>query len=247
MTDDFRYTTITTTTTPFDSDYHHDYYQEAVQRIALSPSRLPNQTSPQHQRHQRNNTVDYLPLPLYSPPPVTVDNPLEIRAADFDSPAHRRHTQSLSLVTDSSRYSNPLATFDQILPANSISPHVRPSRPTSSSHPRTESFRKFLSPGARQSDEIDTGKSQMEKEGGLRLENATVPAGPRLSDEANGAGPRVRKKSGFAKFVNSMIGSPKPMISAPMNPVHITRVGYDHQTGQYTVCDYYHKLCFVQA
>jgi len=241
MTNDLRYTTLGTTTTPFDSDYHHDYYQEAVQRIALTSSGSPSRSPT---RHHRNATVD---LPLYSPPPVSVNNPLEDSAHNFDNPAHRRHTQSLSLVTDSSRYSNPLATFDQILPANSISPQVRPSRPISSSHPRTESFRKFLSPGARQSDEIDTGKSQMEKEGGLRLENATVPAGPRLSDEANGAGPRVRKKSGFAKFVNSMIGSPKPMISAPMNPVHITRVGYDHQTGQYTVCHHYCEPSFSQA
>ena len=177
-----------------------DVYKRQVQRIALNSSTSPSRSPT---RHHRNATVDY--LPLYSPPPVSVNNPLEDSANNFDNPAHRRHTQSLSLVTDSSRYSNPLTTFDQILPANSISPHIRPSRPTSSSHPRTESFRKFLSPGARQSDEIDTGKSQMEKEGGLRLENATVPAGPRLSDEANGAGPRVRKKSGFAKFVNSMI------------------------------------------
>jgi len=234
------------TTTPHDFASEHDYYQEAVQRIALTSPTPPRSRLPQSQiSPSRNNTVDQ--LPLYSPPPVTVGNPLEDIANDLDNPTHRRHTQSLSLVTDSSRYSNPLATFDQILPANSISPHARPSRPISLSHGRTESFRKFLSPGARQSTEIDTGKSQMEKEGGLPVENATIQAGPRLSDETNGAGPRARKKSGFAKFVNSMIGSPKPMISAPMNPVHITRVGYDHQTGQYTVCHHSAQLRLLQA
>ncbi|CAM1506403.1 Fc.00g060440.m01.CDS01 [Cosmosporella sp. VM-42] len=45
----------------------------------------------------------------------------------------------------------------------------------------------------------------------------------------------LRKKSGFSGFMNSLVGSPKkPVISAPENPVHVTHVGYDSQTGQFT-------------
>lgn len=46
----------------------------------------------------------------------------------------------------------------------------------------------------------------------------------------------LRKKSGFSGFMNSLVGAPKkPLISAPENPVHVTHVGYDSSTGQFTV------------
>lgn len=47
----------------------------------------------------------------------------------------------------------------------------------------------------------------------------------------------LRKKTGgLSGFVNSLVGSPKkPAISAPENPVHVTHVGYDSNTGQFTV------------
>ncbi|KAL4919896.1 kinase-like domain-containing protein [Aspergillus aurantiobrunneus] len=60
----------------------------------------------------------------------------------------------------------------------------------------------------------------------------------RFSDETNAvrpAGPSRSKKSSFSSFVNSMLGSPRGIkISAPENPVHVTHVGYDNQTGQFT-------------
>ncbi|RAK97379.1 mitogen-activated protein kinase kinase kinase kinase STE20 [Aspergillus ibericus CBS 121593] len=65
------------------------------------------------------------------------------------------------------------------------------------------------------------------------------PANPkRLSDEGGGTRPfgtGRSKKSSFSSFVNSMLGSPRGIkISAPENPVHVTHVGYDNQTGQFT-------------
>ncbi|KAE8354482.1 Serine/threonine-protein kinase ste20 [Aspergillus coremiiformis] len=58
----------------------------------------------------------------------------------------------------------------------------------------------------------------------------------RYSDEGNGVKPVGRsKKASFSSFVNSMLGSPRGIkISAPENPVHVTHVGYDNQTGQFT-------------
>lgn len=45
----------------------------------------------------------------------------------------------------------------------------------------------------------------------------------------------LRKKTGISSFMSSLVGSPKkPLISAPENPVHVTHVGYDSQTGQFT-------------
>lgn len=59
----------------------------------------------------------------------------------------------------------------------------------------------------------------------------------RFSDESKEPKMSVlRKKSGFSGFMTSLVGSPKkPTISAPENPVHVTHVGYDSSTGQFTV------------
>lgn len=66
----------------------------------------------------------------------------------------------------------------------------------------------------------------------------TVTNTKRYSDDGKDLKSAVlRKKSGFTGFMNSLVGSPKkPVISAPENPVHVTHVGYDSSTGQFTVC-----------
>ncbi|KAI8931740.1 hypothetical protein NX059_011382 [Plenodomus lindquistii] len=44
-----------------------------------------------------------------------------------------------------------------------------------------------------------------------------------------------KKKGAFASFVNSMLGSPRrPTISTPTNPMHVTHVSIDNETGEYT-------------
>ena len=61
--------------------------------------------------------------------------------------------------------------------------------------------------------------------------NGSSSASRRFSDD-----PRDRKKSGFSTFLNSMLGSPRKLnISLPENPVHLTHVGFDAETGQFTV------------
>ncbi|RFU77138.1 ste ste20 paka kinase [Trichoderma arundinaceum] len=69
-----------------------------------------------------------------------------------------------------------------------------------------------------------------------RPADAGLMSPKRFSDEAKEAKPTTsRKKSGFSGFVNSLVGSQKkPVISAPENPVHVTHVGYDSTTGQFT-------------
>ena len=60
----------------------------------------------------------------------------------------------------------------------------------------------------------------------------------RYSDEAtNGAKSRWRKKTGISSIFNSVMGTSRNVkISAPENPIHVTHVGYDNETGQFTVC-----------
>lgn len=78
---------------------------------------------------------------------------------------------------------------------------------------------------------------------GRRMEDLTPRAGDsgarsprqRYSDEAR-EGNKLKKKSGFSSFMNNLVGAPrKPTISAPENPVHVTHVGYDQNTGEFTV------------
>lgn len=69
-----------------------------------------------------------------------------------------------------------------------------------------------------------------------KSENGTLSP-KRFSGEGNNKPPGpFRKKSGFSSFVNNMLGSPRTIkISAPENPMHMIHVGYDNQTGQFTV------------
>lgn len=61
----------------------------------------------------------------------------------------------------------------------------------------------------------------------------------RYSDEVkNRKSDGGKKKTTFSSFVNSMLGSPRrPTISTPTNPMHVTHVSIDNETGEYTVSD----------
>lgn len=75
------------------------------------------------------------------------------------------------------------------------------------------------------------------------MDDITAPRGElgyrnapnRLSDETKEQR-AMKKKSGFSSFMDKLGGTPKrPAISAPENPVHVTHVGYDQETGEFTV------------
>jgi p21-activated kinase 1 len=66
----------------------------------------------------------------------------------------------------------------------------------------------------------------------------------RYSDESRESKAN-KKKSGFSNFVNNLVGTQrKPTISAPENPVHVTHVGYDQETGEFTVG--VHNVCSAE-
>lgn len=86
--------------------------------------------------------------------------------------------------------------------------------------------------------------SSSEKSSTPRIGENQLISPKRYSDE--GKEPRqgmIRKKSGFSGFMSSIgVGSPRGVkISAPENPVHVTHVGYDNQTGQFTVRPLYSR------
>ena len=93
--------------------------------------------------------------------------------------------------------------------------------------------------GLRQSASFTALQNRMDFFQNNRNDHDRVPNPKRYSNEGSGAANKPHtgrsKKSSFSSFVNSMLGSPRgPKISAPENPVHVTHVGYDNQTGQFT-------------
>ncbi|SPJ77173.1 related to Smu1 - Ste20-like protein kinase [Fusarium torulosum] len=113
-------------------------------------------------------------------------------------------------------------------PARPFPPHIVKS-PTES---------RLASPALRTSTSFSAMDSSLNEKGlGPRVTTDGPSGNPkRYSDDGRDFKPTVlRKKSGFSGFMNSLVGSPKkPVISAPENPVHVTHVGYDSSTGQFT-------------
>ncbi|KAI0010352.1 kinase-like domain-containing protein [Xylariaceae sp. FL0662B] len=95
-----------------------------------------------------------------------------------------------------------------------------------------------MSPPLRQSASFSAADTMMsEKPLATRINESQMSARKRFSDEAKDSKtPGVlRKKSGLSGLMSTLVGSPKkPIISAPENPVHVTHVGYDSSTGQFT-------------
>lgn len=115
-------------------------------------------------------------------------------------------------------------------PLSHPGPDAQNMNPTPPTLPHTSSF-SSTGPGA--SRQVVVG----EKTTVPKMDNA--PSSKRFSGDS-GKEPKMpgvlRKKSGFSGFMTSLVGSPKkPLISAPENPVHVTHVGYDSTTGQFTV------------
>ncbi|KAI1166242.1 kinase-like domain-containing protein [Nemania serpens] len=95
-----------------------------------------------------------------------------------------------------------------------------------------------MSPSLRRSASFTVANAAMsEKSLATRITDAPILSSKRYSDESkelNRSG-MLRKKSGFSGLMSTLVGSPKkPVISAPENPVHLTHVGYDSATGQFT-------------
>jgi p21-activated kinase 1 len=111
-----------------------------------------------------------------------------------------------------------------------------PRRPPLPPAPYTSPDPRMLTPSLRQSASFSNGERTFVDLTPPRSDTGLTGNSKRYSDEANGGKVRWRKKSGIAGFVNSMLGSPRNVkIGAPENPVHMIHVGYDNETGQFTV------------
>ncbi|KAG8532777.1 uncharacterized protein KY384_002655 [Bacidia gigantensis] len=102
----------------------------------------------------------------------------------------------------------------------------------------TAPYSKTMTPSLRQSASFSSNDRPFER-ARSGSGSAYSPNSKRYSDDSSGGKSPApwKKKSGISSFIGSVLGSPRSnsvKISAPENPVHVTHVGFDNQTGQFT-------------
>lgn len=157
--------------------------------------------------------------------------------------------------------SNNFGNFDKIAPSSSddfigapfdgaavldrLDHNQSPNRPLSMQRqnvppPLKSEHKSFTSPSLKSSSTFSKMDTAVDRSSPALRGTDSPPLGTikRFSDDGKDLkSSMLRKKTGLSGFVNSLVGSPKkPAISAPENPVHVTHVGYDSLTGQFTVC-----------
>lgn len=216
-------TTDTTNTTA--SAYSHTSDHPA----APSSNHQPDQSV----SHPRYSVSDHTPTDLLG---QRFDSLAVINS--FDAIAYgSQHTQDSQPRSHSESHSlpQPQTHSPALASAFDEQPSQRPPQPTHSS----STFSGSKSNRARAASRLE----QSLVAAGRRMEDLSARAGDagarsprqRYSDEARETN-KLKKKSGFSSFMNNLVGTPrKPTISAPENPVHVTHVGYDQNTGEFTV------------
>lgn len=177
----------------------------------------PNSYAPVSHRQTYNRLSDSHLRPLSKTPAAAAAAPDDLIGAPFDGAAILNRIESTKVPT----------------PQGPGHRHHHPSPQLQTgfnSHHATPVLRNSASFAA-----MDQGLS--EKGLGPRAPtDVSMTSTKRYSDDGQVKPAVLRKKSGFSGFMNSLVGSPKkPVISAPENPVHVTHVGYDSTTGQFTV------------
>lgn len=164
----------------------------------------------------------------------------DLIGAPFDGAAILDRLDSSSSKA-SYQLQNPPASSPAVPTLSSLHPRSPAYPPAAASQPPTD--KRLLSPRLRSSasfSSMDPSVTEKISGGGRPAESPSIGGNKRFSEDGSGRDFKsavLRKKSGLSGFVNSLVGSQKkPAISAPENPVHLTHVGYDSSTGQFTVC-----------
>ncbi|CAK7219206.1 signal transducing kinase of the PAK [Sporothrix bragantina] len=184
-------------------------------------NRIEEAATPVQQQSQPLQPYRHAPAPPTSHPYSSQANNNNMQAAAFSANA--------SAGTASGSAANPASVSNPAITAVTTTSIVSaPVTAAASPTPSNEMSEK--TPSAPQ-----TGGGR--PSGSTSGSESQFPGAKRYSDEGKelrGPG-MLRKKSGFSGFMTSLVGSPKkPLISAPENPVHVTHVGYDSNTGQFT-------------
>ena len=196
---------------------------------ASTHQRDSHEQYPQRTPTSSNSSLDRSPNPPSSQyatgPPLESYNARQQQyqtRPSFDDPVPEPHPGVLSSLdsTKASGYQNSLR---------------RPGPPPLS---HTTPNAKMMSPTVRHSSSFSIGDRSVNTT--PSDSESSISRSKRYSDEASGGktSTALKKKSGISSFIGSVLGSPRNnsvKISAPENPVHVTHVGFDNNTGQFTV------------
>lgn len=214
-------------------------YQENDSDLARHPSASPSSAAGSNRDHIDSRTYSSHTSSTSSVEPSPKLAASKSGAQAQAEPYQNHHRFSLRRSLNGGRTSDELvgassdgsgSTIDSTKASGYQNSLRRPAPPPLS---HTSPDPRMISPQLRQSASFSTVD---------RSSNITPPrsdtsltASKRYSDEGRTA-PWRKKGGGFSSFMNSVLGSPRTVkISAPGNPVHVTHVGFDNETGQFTV------------
>lgn len=153
-----------------------------------------------------------------------------------DAPTQQFTTLGISSRPISGRLSGESTSGGSSLESSNKRNTFRRAPPPPLSHSHTEMTTTAARPQLRQSSSFTMG----EKGGSSSPPKAYTSSGtmsPKRNSDEIKSPPGGKPKGGFSKFMNSMLGQPKRVeISHPTNPVHVTHVGFNFVTGEFTVC-----------
>lgn len=177
--------------------------------------------------HTSSNSVYELPAnstaSKYSPQPPSAGHANRARDSACQSLNEKSSDEAISALSGLSKVNSTKASGYQ----NSLR---RPGPPPLS---QTTSDVRTMNPSLRQSASFSIGDRTSDTTPPPPGSGVATPK--RYSDEARNAAP-WKKKSSFSSFMTTVLGSPRNFkISNPENPVHVTHVGFDNETGQFTV------------
>jgi p21-activated kinase 1 len=170
-----------------------------------------------------------------APAPSSATTPGAHPSATLLAPVHEQIARSHLLPAPASGAPFTTAVLEEALHASAAGPR-RPSPPQHShTYAADQPAARYTSPRLRQSASYTALARKMD----------TPPSGTksprnRYSDEGDAAKKRysggAKKKGTFSNFMSSLVSSPRrPTISTPTNPMHVTHVSIDNETGEFTV------------
>ena len=122
---------------------------------------------------------------------------------------------------------------EDALNASNASNGSGPRRPAGPQHSQTDQPSRYLRPSRSFNTNMDTTTTTPPSTGNPKTNRYSDGSGEGAKKRLSGG---AKKKGTFSTFMSSMLGSPRrPTISTPTNPMHVTHVSIDNQTGEYTV------------
>ncbi|KAL5118625.1 signal transducing kinase of the PAK [Pleosporales sp. CAS-2024a] len=210
---------------------------------AKALKRAPSVASYFHHQQQAGLGISHLPA---ASPPDTDTSPAAApalaRSPSLLSPLHppppppaSRAPQHSNLTLASVGAPFNASAVEEALHASATAGPRRPSPPQHSCTHAADGPAKYKAPSLRQSASFTALARKMD----TPPSGTKSPRTNRYSDDADAAKKRhsggSKKKGTFSSFMSNLVSSPRrPTISTPTNPMHVTHVSIDNETGEFT-------------